>query len=66
LGTSKPIAWAIRVKHRNPERRHSRAGIVGAALGDRARNSAAESTTESSEVTQDDSGCGERKRTSCR
>ncbi len=60
-----PIAWAIRLKHSNPARRHSRAGTTGAASGDRARNSAAESSTASSAVTQDDSGCGERNRTSC-
>jgi hypothetical protein len=63
---SKPMARAIRLKHRNPLRRHSRAGTSGAALGDRERNSAAESRTDSNEVTQEDSGCGERNRTSCR
>src|ERR1700722_16626535 len=63
---SKPIARAIRLMHWNPLRRNSRAGITGAALGDRARNSEAESSTDSSDVTQDDSAPGERKRTSCR
>ena len=61
---SKPIAWAIRLKHLKPPRRHSRAGTTGAAWGDRARNSAAESSTASSAVTQDDSDPGERNRTS--
>src|ERR1700722_12568608 len=61
-GMSKPIARAIRLKHSNPLRRHNLAGMTGAALGDRARNSAAESSTASSEVTQDDIGCGDRKR----
>src|SRR5258708_39339218 len=62
LGTLTPIACAIWVKHWNPARRHSRAGTVGAAWGDRARNRAAESITASSAVTQDDSGRGERNR----
>ena len=61
-----PMARAIRLKHKNPLRRHSRAGTSGAALGDSARNSAAESSTASSAVTQDDIGCGERNRTSGR
>ena len=61
-----PIARATRVKHWNPPRRHRRAGTTGAALGDRARKSAAESSTASSDVTQDDSGWGERNRTNPR
>ncbi len=61
-----PIARAIRLRHRNPLRRHRRADTTGAAFGDSARNSAAESITASSAVTQDDSGKGERKRTSGR
>src|SRR5260370_24344909 len=65
-GMSKAIARATRWKHENPLRRHNRAGTTGAASGDGARNSAAESRTDSSEVTHDDSGCGERNRTSCR
>src|SRR5579862_8234766 len=65
-GTSQPIARATRVRQSNPPRRHSRAGIVGAAPGDSARYSAAESSTASSAVTQDDSGRGERNRTSDR
>src|SRR6185437_3271626 len=40
------------------------ARTTGAAWGDRARNSAAESSTASSEITQDDSAYGERNRTS--
>src|ERR1700741_3625394 len=63
---SKPIARPIRLKQEKPLRRHSRAWMAGAALGDRARSSAAESRTDSSEVTHDDSGCGERNRTSCK
>jgi len=51
-----PIARAIRLKGWNPPRRHSRAGTTGADPGDRARNSAAESSTASSAVTQDDIG----------
>ncbi|HUA30062.1 MAG TPA: hypothetical protein VMC03_14355 [Streptosporangiaceae bacterium] len=61
---SKPIACATRWKQRNPPRRHSRAGTTGAAPGDRARNSAAESSTASNAMTQDDNGPGERNRTS--
>ena len=51
-------------KHWKPLRRHSRAGTVGAAPGDTARYIAAESSTESSAVTHEDSGRGERNRTS--
>jgi hypothetical protein len=61
---SKPIVRAIRLKHLNPPRRHSRAGTTGAAPGDKARKSAAESSTASKEVTQDDSDSGERNRSS--
>src|ERR1700733_5360899 len=65
-GTSMSIARAILVRHWNPPRRHSRAGTEGAASGDKARYSAAESSTASSAVTQDESGPGERNRTSGR
>jgi hypothetical protein len=61
---AKPMTRAMRLKQRNPPRRHSRAGTTGAILGDRARNSAAESSTASSEITQDDIGPGERNRIS--
>ena len=61
-----PIAWAICRKHRNPLRRHRRAGTSGAVSGDSVRISAAESSTASSAITQDDIGLGERKRTSGR
>ena len=53
-------------EHWNPPRRHRRAGTTGAVSGDRARNSAAESSTASSAVTQEDRGKGERNRTSGR
>ena len=36
-GTSMPIALATSRKHKNPLRRHSRAGTTGADSGDRAR-----------------------------
>src|SRR5579862_2802472 len=61
-----PIACAISLRHTNPERKHSRAWTTGAACGDKARYSAAESSTASSEITQDDSGRGERNHTSGR
>jgi hypothetical protein len=61
-----PIARAIRVRHPNPLRRHSLAGTVGASSGERERIKAAESSTESSAITHDEYGCGERKRTSGR
>src|ERR1700742_5089575 len=63
-GTGTPSARAMSPKHWKPLRRHSRAGTVGAALGDSARYMAAESSTESSAVTHEDSGRGERNRTS--
>ena len=53
-------------KQMNPLRRHSRAGTTGVEPGDSARKSAAESSTASSPVTQEDSGRGERNRTSGR
>src|ERR1700760_1935560 len=65
-GTFSDMAWATRVRHSKPPRRHSRAGTTGADSGDRARYSAAESSTASSAVTHDDSGRGERNRTSGR
>ncbi len=65
-GTLMPIARAISCKQTKPPRRQSRAGTTGAAPGESARNSAAESSTASNEVTQDDSGRGERNRTSGR
>jgi hypothetical protein len=60
------MAWPIRRKQSNPLRRHSRAGTFGASSGDSARNRAAESSTASSAVTQEDLGRGERNRTSGR
>ena len=60
------MALPTRVKHWKPLRRQSRAGTTGAAFGESERNSAAESSTASSAVTQDDSGWGERNRTSGR
>ena len=63
---SMPIARAIWVKHKNPPRRHRRAGTTGAEPGDSAKKSAAESSTASSPVTHDDSGLGERNRTNGR
>src|SRR5690349_947535 len=59
-----PIACAISLKHSNPERKHSRAWTTGADWGDRARDSSADARTASSEITQDDSGRGERNHTS--
>ena len=61
-----PIVCAISLRHTKPERKHSRAGTAGADCGDSARYSEAESSTASSEVTHDDSGRGERNRTSGR
>jgi hypothetical protein len=61
-----PIARATWPKHTYPVRRHRRAGTSGADSGDSARNSAAESSTASSAVTQDDSGVGDRNRASGR
>src|ERR1700729_474573 len=61
-----PIARATSLKHRKPARRHSRAGTTGAASGDSDSISAAESNPASSPVTQDDSGFGDRNRTSGR
>ena len=60
------MARATSLKQMNPLRRHSRAGTTGACFGDRTRNSAAESRTESSPVTQDDIGFGDRNLTSGR
>src|ERR1700733_11576669 len=60
-GTLRPRARATSLKQMNPLRRHSRAGTTGACVGDSARNRAAESRTESSPVTQDDNGFGDRK-----
>ena len=60
------MARATSVKHWKPPRRHSRAATVGADSGDSARYMAAESSTASSAVTQDESGRGERNRTSGR
>ena len=50
-GTSQPIARATRVKQSKPPRRHSRAVTVGAASGESARYSAAESSTYLAELT---------------
>ena len=58
-----PSARAIWLKQWKPLRRNRRAATAGAAYGDRERNNAAESSMTSSEITQDDSGLGERKRT---
>src|ERR1017187_6562919 len=65
-GTLMPMPRATSVRHWNPPRRQSRAGTDGAAFGDSARYSAAESRTASSAVTQEDSGLGERNLTSGR
>jgi hypothetical protein len=65
-GMSKFMAWAIRIKQPKPLRRNSLAGTTGASSGDSDRNSAAESSTASSAVTQEDSGRGDRNRTSGR
>ncbi len=63
---SKPIALATSRKHVNPARKQSLAGTTGAVDGLSVSISAAESSTASSEVTQDDSGFGERNQTSGR
>ena len=60
------MARATSLKHKNPARRHNRAGTTGAASGDSDSIRAAESSTASSAVTQDDSGLGDRNRTSGR
>src|ERR1700728_978070 len=65
-GTSRPMARATSLKQMNPLRRHSRAATTGARFGDRERYSAAESRTESSPVTQEDIGFGDRHLTSGR
>src|ERR1700685_1846767 len=65
-GPCRPMATAMRLKQVNPLRRHRRAGTTGADFGESARYSAAESSTASREVTQDDSAPGERNRTSVR
>ena len=61
-----PIARATLVRQVNPLRRKSLAGTVGAFSGARLRMSAAESSMASSEITHDEYGSGERKRTSGR
>lgn len=53
-GTSMPIACATLMKQVNPLRRHILAVTVGAADGDSARYMAAESSTASSAVTQEE------------
>ena len=63
-GTGMPIARATRPRHSKPLRRHSRADTLGACSGARDSTSAAESSTDSSAITHDEYGCGERNRTS--
>src|SRR5215469_4674702 len=65
-GMSKPIALATSPKHVNPARRHSRAGTTGADDGFSESINAAESRTHNRDVTHDESGFGERNRTSGR
>ena len=60
------MALAMSWKQLNPARRQRRAGTTGVVDGLSDSWSAAESSTASSDVTQDDRGLGERNRTSGR